>query len=189
MKKIALLLISLFLCLPLLAQTKVGDATLSNTFKVDTHELILNGAGLREKLWFDLYACGLYLQNKNTSASSITTTDQPMVMHLEILSRLLSKKKMIGAFKDGFNNTNTPETINILEQKFTTFISFLHEDIEVGDKYNLVYTPTTGTTLFKNNNKLGTIESPLFKTAIFNIWLSQNPVDSDLKEKLLGSSE
>ncbi len=185
MKNIVTLFIAALLSFPLFAQTKVGDATLPNTITIESKSLKLNGAGLREKFWFDLYACGLYLTNKNTLGSSITKSDKPMAIHLEILSRLLSKKKMIGAFKDGFENTNSTETVNKLNTEFTTFLGFLKDEIKVGDIYLLVYSPENGTTLLKNDTKLGNIKGLLFKTAIFNIWLSKTPVDNDLKSELL----
>ena len=50
------------------AQTEVGDATLPNTMSLEGADLVLNGAGLREKLWIDLYAGGLYLPSKSSDA-------------------------------------------------------------------------------------------------------------------------
>jgi len=100
MKKVLLTISLMAISLTTFSQTKVGDATLPNELKIESDQLILNGAGLREKLWFDLYACGLYLQTKSKNASQIVSTDEPMTIHLEILSSLLSKKKLIGAFNE-----------------------------------------------------------------------------------------
>jgi len=185
MKKVLLSITLLALSASMFAQTKVGDATLPNKLKIESDELVLNGAGLREKLWFDLYACGLYLQSKTKNASEIVNADKPMTMHLEILSSLLSKKKLIGAFKDGVKKTNSTATVNKITPDLNKFLGFVNRDINVGDKYSLVYTPSVGTSLYINNKKKGTVKGVLFKSALFNIWLARNSVDNDLRDELL----
>ena len=52
------------------AQTKVGDVSLPNSQSFQGTELMLNGAGVREKLWIDLYAGGLYLTEKSSDANT-----------------------------------------------------------------------------------------------------------------------
>ncbi|WP_010522258.1 chalcone isomerase family protein [Aquimarina agarivorans] len=187
MKKIFFIFITLMIANTAIGQTVVGDATLPNTKTYQSHELVLNGAGLREKLWFDLYAAGLFLNEKNSNASEIVANDQPMAIHLVILSGLLSKKKMIGAFRDGFENTNDAATVKKLKPQIDNFISFLSEEIEVSDSYDIIYTKEKGNELYKNGKLLGAIEGLEFKKALFNIWLSKNPVDDDLKDNLLGN--
>lgn len=184
MKKIIFFTLLSIISLPLFSQTKVGNATLPQKLSVENQELVLNGAGLREKYWFDLYACGLYLENKSSNAQQIVTDDKPMVIYIEILSSLLSKKKLVGAFKDGIKKTNSEETVAKINTDLNTFLSFIGE-IVVGDKYYISYTPNQGTALYINNSKKGTIKGHLFKSAIYNIWLAQTPVDKGLKNNLL----
>jgi len=186
MKKVLLSVALAVLSLSMFAQTKVGDATLPNKLNIESDQLVLNGSGLREKLWFDLYACGLYLQSKSNQASTIVNADKPMTIHMEILSSLLSKKKLIGAFKDGIKKTNSTETVNKIAVDLKKFLSFVDSDIKVGDKYSLVYTPNAGTSLYINNKKKGTIQGLDFKSAIFNMWLSETPADKSLRKELLG---
>ena len=47
------------------AQVTISDVTLPATMDAAGTSLMLNGGGLREKLWFDLYVGGLYLEAKN----------------------------------------------------------------------------------------------------------------------------
>jgi len=187
MKKVILTIMVLLSVLTSFAQTKVGDAILPNKLNLESNELILNGSGLREKLWFDLYACGLYLQSKSTNASEIVNGDEPMGIHLEILSSLLSKKKLTDAFNEGVGKTNSEEVVKRIESKLDTFLNFVENEITVGDKYTIVYTPDTGTSFYINNKKKGTIKGLEFKSAIFNIWLASSPVDGDLKNELLSN--
>ena len=168
------------------AQTKVGEVTFPNKKQFGSHELVLNGAGMREKLWFDLYAAGLYLNKKNSNASAIASADEKMAIHMVIQSSILSTKKMIGALRDGFEDTNSEATIKKIQPKIDTFISFLKDEINIDDSYTIVYEPAKGCEFFKNEKLLGTLEGMDFKTALFNIWLAKDPVDDDLKNNMLG---
>lgn len=187
MKKACLSIIALVLSLNVFAQTVVGDATLPNKITVNSDELILNGSGIREKLWFDLYACGLYLQSKSTNASSIVSADQPMAIHMEILSGILSKKKLIGAFESGVAKTNSKKVAAKIIPDLKKFLTFVDGEIAVGDKYQLSYNSSTGTSLYINGTLKGSIQGLEFKSALFNIWLATNSVDNDLKSELLGN--
>ena len=71
MKKLMFLLFTVFSVSLSTGQTKVGDATLPNTETFDQTTLKLNGAGVREKFWIDLYAAGLYLNEKSSDAKSM----------------------------------------------------------------------------------------------------------------------
>ena len=168
------------------SQTKVGDAVLPNSIKLEEQSLVLNGAGIREKLWFDLYACGLYLPNKSVDASSIVDADELMSIKLHILSSMVSKKKLIEALRKGIDETNKVSDVMPLKSKINVFLSLIKNDIEIDNVYDIVYFPNKGITVFENNKDVGFIEGLDFKRILFNIWLAKSPVDSDLKQKMLG---
>ena len=55
------------------------------------------------------------------------------------------------------------------------------------DAFNLIYSSTEKSILvYKNNQLEGKIPGFDFKKAFFGIWLSNNPVDAELKDALLG---
>ena len=61
------------------------------------------------------------------------------------------------------------------------------EDTNVNDGFNLIYSPSDKSIwIYKNNILEGKIPGLEFKKAFFGIWLSDNPVDEDLKNSLLG---
>lgn len=169
-----------------MANTVVGKAALPNIYQFESKNLVLNGSGMREIFWLDLYACGLYLPKKNSNAPLIVGTNKPMVIRLDILSNKIDKKKLIKAFRQGFKKSNTEKVVKKFEKEIETFMNFLDVDINIGDKYDIVYTPGVGTTLYVNYYNKGTVKGLGFKAAIFNIWLSEdNPADKSLKKQLL----
>lgn len=186
MRNFMLALVAVFSVAFANAQTQVGDATLPNQMTIEGTDLVLNGAGMREKVVFDLYAGGLYLQSKSNNASSIINADETMVIKLDIVSKLVSSKKMKNAVDDGFE-ASTNDNIAPLADRIEKFKSFFSDKIVKTNVFDIAYIKGQGTVVYKNGSKVGVIEGLDFKKALFGIWLGEDPADDDLKEGMLGS--
>ncbi|MDT0686512.1 chalcone isomerase family protein [Autumnicola psychrophila] len=167
------------------AQTTVGDATLPSTLTVEDQNLTLNGAGMREKFWIDLYAAGLYLKSKSSDGGKIMAANEPMAIKLHIVSKMVSSEKMIDAIEEGFEKSTNGNTAPIAFE-IEKVIGFLKEEIKQDDVFDIIHTPGKGVVLIKNGQKKGVIEGMDFKKALFGIWLADHPADDDLKESMLG---
>lgn len=167
------------------AQTEVGDALLPNTQTFGEYELVLNGAGVREKFWIDMYVGALYLPQKSKDAERILHGDDPLAVKLHIVSRLITSKRMSDAVDDGFRKSTKGKTEPFLE-KIDKFKSFFNEEIHDDDVFDITFQPNVGVVVYKNNKKLGVIKGEDFKNAIFGIWLSDHPANEDLKKDMLG---
>ena len=185
MKKISLLFIVLVIVGTSQAQTKVGDATLPNKVTFSGDELVINGAGLREKFFIDIYAGGLYLKTKSSSANAIASANETMAVKLHILSGLMSKSKMATALRDGFEKSTNGNTAP-LDKRIDSFIGFIKDEIEKGQIYDIVYEPNKGSVIYKDWVEKGFVEGMDFKEALFNIWIGDNPADKGLKKEMLG---
>ncbi|GAB2772644.1 chalcone isomerase family protein [Salinimicrobium soli] len=184
MKKLVLLLMAVVLSTTVNAQKKVGDATLPTTETYEGQTLVLNGAGVREKLWIDLYAAGLYLNEKTKDANTVLNADKPMSIKLHIVSKLISSDKMVEAVTEGFEKSTKGNTAPI-QAEINKLLGFFKEDIHKNDIFDLVYLPGKGVVAYKNGTEKGVIKGREFKKALFGIWLSGDPADSGLKEDLL----
>lgn len=169
------------------AQTVIGDATLPNTMTVEGTDLVLNGAGMREKVIFDLYAGGLYLASKKSDAAAIVNADETMAMKLDIVSGMVSSKKMIGAVDDGFDASMNGDTSS-LDAQITKFKGFFSDKIVKTNVFDIAYVKGKGTVVSKNGKEVGMIPGLEFKKALFGIWLGSDPADDDLKEAMLGKN-
>ena len=185
MKKIVFVLVAVMISGLTSAQTEVGGVNLPNSESYQGQTLNLNGAGVREKLWIDLYAGGLYLAEKSSDASAIISANKPMSIKLHIVSKLITSDKMIDAVNEGFENSTNGNT-KPLASEIKKFKSFFMEEIKKDDVFDIVYLPSTGVVAYKNDKELGVIEGLDFKKALFGIWLSKKPADDDLKEAMLG---
>ena len=147
--------------------------------------LVLNGAGVRDKLFMDLYVAGLYLKTPGLTADQVVNADQPMALRLHIVSGLIDSEKMTSATKEGFELATSGNTAPI-QKEIAKFINVFSEEIKEGDVFDLVYTPGQGVTTTKNGVSKGTVQGTEFKKAMFGIWLSDSPVHDGLKAELLG---
>jgi hypothetical protein len=168
----------------LVADTTAAD--LPAQVKVGSEVLSLNGTGVRKKSFLSLYTAGLYLKEKSASASGIIRANEPMSIRIKITSKFVSRDNLTSALKEGFQSSTNGRTESIREE-IQSFTGFLSGDIEMGDVFDLVYVPGTGVVVLKNGKRRGTVGDLEFKQALFGIWLSNQPADSNLKKGLLGS--
>jgi hypothetical protein len=187
MKKLLLIAVAALGSYTASAQMTVEGVTVEKNLTVDGKELILNGAGLREKFVFDLYVGGLYTTAKSTNGTTLVNADQPMAITLDIVSKLVTQDKMIESITEGFESSATSAERKALKPKIKKFIGFFNEEIVKGNEFQISYVPGKGTMAHKNGKYLGTIEGLDFKKALFGIWLGKNPADKDLKSGMLGS--
>jgi hypothetical protein len=169
------------------SQITVGGVSLPSALKVADKVLPLNGAGIRKKLFIEVYVGGLYLTTKSNNGDAIAKTNEPMAMRIAITSGMVTSEKMAEATKEGFAKSTGGKTAPIQDKVDKFLALFKREPIVKGDVYDFVYLPASGVSVSKNGKLLDVFAGQDFKTALFGIWLGNDPVDSGLKTGLLGS--
>jgi hypothetical protein len=167
------------------SQMKIGEVTLPNTMLSGKELLTLNGGGIREKFWMDMYVGGLYLLKKNKNAEEIVNANSAMGIKLHIVSKLISSKRMTDAVDEGFEKSTGGKTAQFKE-KIEQFKNAFSEEIKVGDVFDIIYSPDDGISIFKNNKLKNQISGFDFKKAVFGIWLGNEPPTEELKKGMLG---
>ncbi|QRK05124.1 chalcone isomerase family protein [Archangium violaceum] len=170
------------LALPAAAK-EVSGAQFPDAVTVEGKELKLNGAGLRKKLVFNVYAAGLYLQNPSRSSQQVIESDQLKRVRLSML-RDLDKKTITEAIVDGFKK-NAKDKLPALQQRLDTFTAAI-PDLKKGDELVLTYVPGKGTTIESKAGQKISVEGKDFSDALFSVWLGKSPVDDSLKDGMLG---
>jgi len=149
--------------------------------RAGSSEMRLQGAGLlRYKVIFRGYVAALYQQAPRPDA------DTPSARRLEIEYFWdIPAGEFQKATVEGIRKNSDPENFEQLREQIDTFNQF-YRDIESGDRYSLTYLPERGTELALNGEPLGTMPGVEFASALFGIWLGEQPLDETLKKKLLG---
>lgn len=164
---------------------EVDGVDVPETYSAMGTELKLNGAGTRSKWFMDLYVGGLYVPSTIDDGQAIINADEPQAITLHIISGMITSDKMKGATMEGFENS-TGGDISSIQSEVDAFLDVFSEEIVDGDVFDLVYLPGEGTRVLKNGKPSATIEGLEFKKALFGIWLSDEPAQESLKEKMLG---
>ena len=180
----ASLLLTAALTTPAAALTVEG-VDVPDTYSAMDTELKLNGAGTRSKWFMDLYIGGLYVPETIDDGQAIINADEPQAITLHLISGMITSDKMKSATMEGFENS-TGGDLAAIKDDVDAFLDVFSEEIKDGDVFDLVYLPGEGVRVLKNGKERATIGDLEFKKALFGIWLSDEPAQEDLKEKMLG---
>ena len=151
----------------------------------DGTELLLHGAGLREKFFFDIYVGALYLPTMGQPVERILDTDQPGRIDMHFVYDEVSRDRLATAWEEGFAANNPQGVLATLDERIDRFID-LFPDATAGDRFTLEYVPGDGTEVRINGRAAGTIEGGGFFRALLAVFLGPEPADSDLKSGMLG---
>lgn len=150
-------------------------------------ELVLNGAGVRTRVFFKVYVGALYLQQKRTTADAVLAdrSGKRIAMHL---LRDLSSEQLFSALNDGLKNNHTPGELAKLEPQVKQLEGIFNavKAAKAGDVILLDYVPGSGTRVLVNNEAKGTVPGDDFNRALLRIWLGDQPADVSLKKAMLG---
>jgi len=186
MKKLLITLSIIIVSQLAIAQKTESGVTMSETIKSGNTTLTLNGIGIREKLWIDLYVAGLYLETKTKDANTVINGNKNMLLKLNIVSGLISSEKMSNAVEEGFETATDGKTESLRTRIDLFKAIFLKDEIKKGVVFDIYYIPGKGTVVYTDSKLQATIKGLDFKKALFAIWLGEDPADDHLKEDLLG---
>jgi hypothetical protein len=159
------------------ASTQVGPAT-----------LVLNGAGLRTRVFFKVYVAALYLSSKTTDANNALAQKGPRRMVITML-RDVDADTFAKALTDGLRDNHTEAQFAAMKSQIDALTNNLKiaGDAKKGDVIHLEYVPDLGTRIVINGQARGNpIAGEDFFTAVLRIWLGERPADAGLKKSLLG---
>ncbi|HEX9501882.1 MAG TPA: chalcone isomerase family protein [Thermoanaerobaculia bacterium] len=168
----------------LLLFSTVAGVKLDDSVTVNGQNLVLNGAGIRKKLFIKVYVGALYLMAKQNNATAILAADAPrrMVMHFVFN---VGKGKIAEAWEEGLED-NTPNASADVKANFKTLASWM-EDMKSGQQIVLTYVPSTGTSVEVNGHAKGTLAGKPTADAILATWIGPKPgPGGDFKKAVLG---
>ena len=168
---------------------EVAGVKLEDSVKVAGKDLKLNGAGVRTRAVFKVYALGLYLGKKETTTEAVLGAAGPRRFHIVML-REVSGDDFGQAFMSGINaNSDKAEKSKLVNQmvKFGELFQAV-PGLKKGDTLIVDWLPEKGTTIELNGKSLTEpIPDVAFYNALLKIWLGEKAVDSSLKPLLLGA--
>ena len=169
-----------------LSLTPIYAVEIPNSMEYQGVKLMLNGHGPRVQMFMKVYENSLYLEATNSNAEEIMNKDAAMAIRIDVTSSLVTVNAMKKALNEGLVKS-TGNNIGPIMKEIDQLTSTFNSDVSTGDFYEFIYLPDAGTTVVKNSEYIDTIPGIEFKKAFFGIWISNNPIQKNLKKAMLGN--
>ena len=170
-----------------LANIDVGGVDFKSQDSVENTRVELNGAGLRTRLTFKVYAMGLYLRQPTSSPAAVL--DDAGVKRIRIVMiRDLKGKQFADALLAGLERNHDSVTLAALKPATDALLTAImgSGEAKAGTELILDQLASGATRLLINGQAQGSdIADPAFYPALLRIWLGEGPADSALKADLL----
>lgn len=184
------LLCALLLCAGAAQAVELEGVKLEDRIQVDGQPLLLNGAGLRTRMFFKVYVGGLYFgQRVSTSQAALDAKGAKRVIF--VMLREASAGQFVESIDESLRENSTPAELARIEHHTDALYAMIRGigQAKKGMRIVLDFTPSNGgTTLVVDGMAQG---KPMLGGAeyfriLLRIWLGEYPAQEDLKRALLG---
>jgi len=184
--------IRLVALLALLLAAPAQAAEVAGVKLADTEgALVLNGAGLRKRAFFQVYVIGLYVPEKKAAAADLINAAGPRRVAIHML-RDVDAGQFTDALMDGMKDNHGEAEMKALEPRAKQLAAIMAEmkEAKKGMRITLDWQPAAGTRVTVDGKPAGAaIPGEDFYRALLRIWLGEKPVQDDLKGALLGAKQ
>lgn len=184
-----LLLLPVLCCLAVTPATarEVAGIRLPEQVQVADHDtpLILNGAGVLQQFFQDIYVGALYLTERDRRVPSIINSSAPKCIVMHVLREQLDANTLHSTMVSNIEDNLSPAEQQRIAADMQQVRQFMR-DVKKGDVIRIEYLPGVGTRLWINATLQGSIKGEAFYQAMLKIWLGDDPADWGLKLALLG---
>ena len=170
------------------ATIDVGGAKIEDSVDLQGSKLQLNGAGVRYRAVFKVYAAGLYLGKKAATPEEVFAAPGPKRMSITLL-RDIDANELGKAFTKGFEENSPKAEMSKLIPGLIKMGQIFSDQKKMvaGENFTIDWIPGTGTIVTVKGKVQGEpFKEPEFYAALMRIWLGSSPADFKLKDALLG---
>jgi hypothetical protein len=167
---------------------EVAGVRLDDKTQVESRELVLNGAGLRKRIIFNVYVIGLYLPEKKSDPAAVLALPGPKRAQMHML-RDVGADTFTEALVEGLRKNTSEAEYKALEPRVNALAATMAQigEAKKGTDIALDWTGAA-TQVIVNGKPAGKpIAGEDFYRALLRIWLGDKPVQDDLKKSLLGA--
>ncbi len=172
---------------PLAFAVEVAGVNFPPQVEVNGSKLDLNGAGVRYKAIFKVYAAGLYTGRKAGSLEEFLKAPGPKRMSITML-REIDAAELGKLFSRGMeDNMDRAAFVQLIPgiMRMSQIFSD-HKKLMAGDSFTLDWIPGQGLSIAVKGKVQGApFKEPEFFAALMGIWLGKAPADWQLKNALL----
>ncbi len=167
------LLVSTVLLASMAWGKQIAGVKMPESLELEGRRLALAHMELHEKLWFDVYVWGLYLEEKPQKTAEAIASNGCKRLQFRFL-RTIRRDQLVEAFRDGLvehKALKAPGMRKDLEKLLATL-----RDVDEGDELVLTYLPNAGLHVAGKASAGILIPGKSFADALFTVWLEDHPV-------------
>jgi long-chain acyl-CoA synthetase len=171
-----------------LSAAEVSGIRIDDTVRVGGTDLVLNGAGKRTRLMFDVYVAALFLPAKKTDAAAVLAAPAPGRVALTLM-REVSTDQLLEALIEGVRANTTPGDLEKVKPQLESLEAIMRGigGAKKGDVVTIDFLADGGTGVALNGKPQGkAIPGADFQRALLSVWLGTKPAQADLKKAMLG---
>ena len=175
-------------CSVLAAPVDVGGIKIEDALDLQGSKLQLNGAGVRYKAIFKVYAAGLYVGKKVATPDELFAAPGPKRISITLL-REIDSTELGKAFTKGFEDNSPKGEMSKLIPGLIRMGQIFSDQKKMlaGENFTIDWIPGTGTIITVKGKPQGEPFKEIeFYNALMRIWVGPNPADYRLKDALLG---
>jgi len=172
------------------ATVDIGGVKLEDGTDVRGNKLVLNGAGIRYKAVFKVYAAGLYLGKKAATPEEVLAAPGAKRMVITMM-REIDSNELGKLFTRGVQDNAPKNEMSRLVPGLIKMGQIFADQkkLMTGDVFMIDWVPGTGTIITVKGVPQGEpFKEPEFFNALMRIWLGPEPADWKLKDALLGKA-
>lgn len=180
-------LIAALIAAPGLHAAEVAGVRIEDKVRVGGSELVLNGAGIRSKLFIKVYIGALYVGQKASTPAAIYESAAPRRMALRML-RDVDAESLHTALDEGLKANHTADELAGLKAASDQLAGLMKGigKAREGDTITIDFM-ADGVAVGVNGDSRGKVASSLLAKALLKVWLGDKPADAALKKSLLGA--
>ena len=165
---------------------EVAGVRLPDSIDVAGQRLVLNGAGLRTRMFFKVYVAALYLPARSASAADVVGANAPRRVNLHLL-REVGADSLVKALREGVAQNHAAAEVAALAPRLDQLEASMRGigAGRAGDVISLDFS-VTGVEVAYNGQPRGGVPDAALARALLRVWLGEQPVDPALKKALLG---
>lgn len=164
---------------------EVHGVKMPDSAAVEGKPLKLNGMAVRTKTFLNIkvYVAGLYLEALSDHPDQIIASDSVRRIQMQ-MTHNAPKERLADEIRDGVKHN--AKDMAPLKERLDRFLSGV-PDLKEGQALSITYVPGKGTSITGAGGSEVTVPGKDFADAVFSAWLGKNPLDDDLKKRLLGA--
>lgn len=165
---------------------EVAGVRLDDTTIVEGSSLVLNGAGVRSRVFVKVYVAGLYLPQKTQQVQIIVNVTGPRRIVMRMM-RGLDAQTLTDGLEDGVRSNNPPAEQVLLKAPMEDLVTQMGKIGRLNESDTVIIDMSPQMTrVLLNGRPAAQVKSAALPSALLRIWLGENPVDGALKTALLG---